>query len=62
MTIKQKLLALVQQLPDDVSFDDVIEQLEVLRRIEHGLAQAERGEGIEHNEFMRQLLAKDEDG
>jgi len=56
MTIKQKILALAQQFPDDISFDDAIERLDLLRRIEHGLAQADRGEGIEHDEFMRQLL------
>ena len=56
MTVKQKLLALVQQLPDDISFDDAIERFDVLLRIEQGIAQADRGEVVGHDEVMRQLL------
>lgn len=60
MTTKEKILAVVETLPDDVSYDDAIEQLEVLRRIERGLAQADRGEVIDHDELMDELLGIDE--
>jgi hypothetical protein len=46
---------MVQKLPDDVTYDHVIYRLDVMRKIQIGLEQAERGEGIEHEEFMRQL-------
>ena len=50
----------IAQLPDDISFDDAIEQLEVLRRIEHGLSQADRGGVVDHDELMDELLGIDE--
>ena len=61
MTTKEKILAAVKTLPDDVSYDEAIERIHFVRKVEEGLAQAERGEGIEHDEFMRRLLAKHEE-
>ena len=61
MTTKEKILAAVETLPDDVSYDEAIERIQFVRKVEEGLAQAERGEGIEHEEFMRQLLAEHEE-
>ena len=60
MTKKDKILAVVESLPDDVSYDDAIERLDLLRRIELGLAQADRGEVVDHDELMDALLSLDE--
>ena len=60
MTKKDKILAVVESLPDDVSYDDAIERLDLLRRIEFGLAQADRGEVVDHDEFMEELMSLDE--
>ena len=60
MTKKDKILAVVESLPDDVSYDDAIERLDLLRRIELGLAQADRGEVVDHDEFMEELMSLDE--
>ena len=59
MTKKDKILAVVESLPDDVSYDDAIERLDLLRRIELGLAQADRGEVVDHDEFMEELMSLD---
>ena len=59
MTGKEKILAAVQTMPEDVSIDDAIDRLWLLRKIEIGLAQADRGEGIEHDELMQELLGDD---
>jgi hypothetical protein len=60
MTTKQKILRLVEQLPDDINIDQAIDRLYLLQKIETGLQQARRGEGKDHDEFMKELLAEDE--
>jgi predicted transcriptional regulator len=55
MTTKEKILAVIATLEDDVSIDQAIERLHLLHKIEIGLQQSEAGEGIEHDEFMKQL-------
>jgi predicted transcriptional regulator len=48
MTTKELILRTLDGLPDEVSIDDVIKRLYLLRKIEIGLHQAETGELIEH--------------
>jgi hypothetical protein len=58
MTRKKTILEMVRRLPKDASYDRVIYHLTVLKKIEEGLEDAERGEGMEHEEFMRELMAE----
>jgi len=60
-TVKQRIIELVQRLPDDVDFDRAIEGIHLLRRIETGLRESEANDGTEHEEFMQELLAEDEE-
>ena len=60
-TIKQKIIEMLQQLPDDIDYDRAIENIIVLRKIELALEQADRGEVIEHDDLMRELLNDDEE-
>jgi hypothetical protein len=48
MTNKELIQRTLDDLPDNVSIDDVIERLYLLRKIEIGLRQAQAGELIEH--------------
>ena len=59
MTTKEKAISVIQSLDDDVSLDDVIDRLYLLRKIELGLAQADAGEVVEHDRFMDELEAED---
>lgn len=59
MTIKEKAISLIQTLDDDVSLDDVIDRLYLLRNIEIGIAQADSGDVMDHDEFMDELEAED---
>jgi hypothetical protein len=59
MARKQLILQMIERLPENVSYDRVIYHLTVMKKIEIGLEQAERGEGVEHEEFMRQLEAEE---
>jgi soluble cytochrome b562 len=57
MTIKQKLLKTVQDLPDDASFEDAMEKLFLLSRIDKGLEQADQGKTYSH-QVVRDRMSK----
>jgi hypothetical protein len=59
MTTKDKAINVIQSLDDDVSLDDVIDRLYLLRKIELGIVQAEAGDVMEHDQFMDDLEAED---
>ena len=46
MTMKQKIQALIDNLPDDASIEKAIEDLCLLAAVEEGLGQLDRDEGI----------------
>ncbi len=58
MTIKQQLRELTDNLPDNATIEDVIERLYLLHKIEQGLADADAGRVIPHEEVERQMRAK----
>ena len=59
MTSKEKVLTVVNTLDDDASLDDVIERLYLLRKIELGIAQADDGDVMQHDQFMAELDRED---
>ena len=58
MTVKQKAIQVIDSLSDDVSLDDVIDRLYLLRKVELGMAQADAGDVMDHDEFMAELGKK----
>jgi predicted transcriptional regulator len=52
---RERMIEAIRELPEDASVDDVIERLVFLAKIEEGLAQLDRGEGIPHDEVERRL-------
>jgi predicted transcriptional regulator len=56
-TMKQKILQVVQGLPDTATFEDAIERLCFLAKVEEGIRQSDNGETVPHAEAVRQLLA-----
>jgi hypothetical protein len=59
MTRKQKILYMIEKLPEDVSYEQVLYKLSILQDIEISLEQAARGEGIDHDELFDRLEAED---
>ena len=55
MTAKERIFEIMEELPDDVTFEDALYELYVASKIELGLEQAERGEGIPHEEAKRRF-------
>ncbi len=57
MTNKQKILEVIDRLPDDTSVDQAIDALCLLQGVELGLKQADAGQVVPHEEVMRRLQA-----
>ncbi len=55
MTQKERIVDLVQKLPDDVSAEDVMEALYFQSVLEQGLAQADAGQLISHEDAKKRL-------
>ena len=49
-TVKQQALNAVQSLPDSATFEDVLEQLLFISKVERGLAEADAGQLIPHEQ------------
>ena len=45
----------MRSLPQDATFEDAIERLVFLAKIQEGLAQLDEGAGIPHDEVKRRL-------
>ncbi len=55
MTTKREILESLERLPDDATIEDAIERLIVLYKVQHGLEQLDRGEGVPHEEAKRRI-------
>ena len=54
-TTRDRMVEAIRELPADATVDDAIERLVFLAKIEEGLAQLDRGEGVPHEEVKRRL-------
>jgi predicted transcriptional regulator len=54
-TTRDRILDALRDLPPDATFDDAIERLVFLAKIDAGLAELDEGKGIPHTEVKRQL-------
>ena len=53
MTIKEKVLQAVENLPDDAAIEEAMERLLFMAKIERGLEQADAGQTIPHDEVKQ---------
>ena len=56
ISIKQKVLDAVQQLPPDATVDDAIESLCFLAKVARGVALAHAGDTLPHEAARKRLL------
>ena len=59
MTRKERILKIVSKLPDDVSYDQVLYKLGVLRAVEAGTTDMEAGRVMDNDELVDELLKED---
>ena len=57
MQIKHQIIRAIQDLPEDVSFEEALERLYLLYKIERGEKQADAGDLVTQNE-ARERMAK----
>ena len=58
MSAKQSARELIEQLPETVSWNDLMYELYVKQKIEEGLQQLDEGRGVSHEEAKRRLLGE----
>ncbi len=56
-TTKQQMLRVIESLPDDAGIEEAIERLYVLHQIQIGIAAADAGQTVSHEE-ARRLMAR----
>lgn len=52
---KEKVIELIKALPDDITVDDIVEELYFKSQVDEGLAQLGRGEGIPHEDVEKRM-------
>ena len=57
MITKEQLIRTISNLPDKFSFDDLLDRIVLLDKIETGLAQSERGQ-VNTTEQTKEKLSK----
>jgi predicted transcriptional regulator len=55
MTTKQAVIEMIERLPEDISVEDIMAELYFRQKVDEGLRQLDAGEGIEHEEALRQM-------
>ena len=58
MTTKERVQEVLDRLPDDCSLEDVLYDVYVLQAIDRGMADAEAGRTIPHEEVAEELRRK----
>ncbi len=54
-TVRERVLRAIEELPDTITFDEVMERIYILQKTERGREQIAAGEGIPHDEARRQM-------
>jgi predicted transcriptional regulator len=52
---KEQMVKAIQELPEDASVDEAVDRLYLLEKIERGIAQADAGQTVSHEEALRRL-------
>ena len=55
MTMKGKMLRVIQGLPDNATIEDGMERLYLLYKVERGIAQADAGQKVSQEEARRRM-------
>ncbi len=55
MTAKEIIIQAVESLPDETTFEEAMERLLFLAKVERGIQQADAGETISHTEVKERL-------
>jgi predicted transcriptional regulator len=54
-TVREQILHALEDLPPEATFEEAIERLVFLAKIDAGLAELDAGKGVPHDEAKRRL-------
>ena len=54
-TAKENMSRIIDQQPDDSSYDEILRELAFARMVDRGLADSDRGRTIENSELERRI-------
>jgi predicted transcriptional regulator len=54
-SVKQQLITILQELPDDSSYDELIKELAFARMVDRGLADVKAGRVVTNDDARRQI-------
>lgn len=55
MTIKEKMTEIINELPDDSTYDEILRELAFRRMVERGLKNSNEGKTIDNDEMERRI-------
>ena len=55
MTVKEKMAEIINELPDDSTYDEILRELAFRRMIEHGLKDSSEEKTIPNDEMKRRI-------
>jgi len=55
MTVKEKMADIINELPDDSTYDEILRELAFRRMIERGLKNSSEGKTISNDEMERRI-------
>jgi len=55
MTVKQQILQAMEQLPEDADFEQAMEKLYLLFKVQRGIEQADTGRVVSQDEVERRV-------
>lgn len=55
MTDKELIVKAMTELPEDANYQDAMERLYLLYKVQRGIAQLDAGQGVSHEEARRRL-------
>lgn len=53
--LKEQVIKIVQDLPDEATLDDVMEELYFKTQVDAGLRELDEGKGIPHEDVQKQM-------
>jgi predicted transcriptional regulator len=53
--LKEQVIQLIQQVPDDVTIDDILSELYFKLQVDEGLKELDEGKGIPHQEVKERM-------
>jgi predicted transcriptional regulator len=57
MTVKEKLLTLLQAQPEDMTYEEFLHEVALDRMIEQGMAEVQDGNTLPHDQVKKQVQA-----